>query len=327
MTPNARLRAPRDRTRKFRWPFARKRNRRVRPPSLVVPVAGREPTGTGETDAAPKKDPSGAQATVRPKPPRRKRPWIVLGLLVVAGGCVFGTHRFVTRSKHFVVRTLRFNPLRHVAAESLQARAGLALGGNLFSIDLNEIERKVLEEPWVKEAHARRELPSTIAVDVVEREATSVIALNTLYLADPRGVVFKRANPEEAASLPVVTGIERESYLGEPEQARAHVREALATVAAWGSARPALGEVHWDRLLGITVYTREGAVGVRLGRADDAATLNARLHRFDVVWAELAKSGERPRVIYLDNRARPDRVTVKLASPPVLPAAEGGKRT
>ena len=95
-----------------------------------------------------------------------------------------------------------------------------------------------------------------------------------------------------------------------------------ATRIMRGAGRPPLGEVHWDRSVGITLYTRD-AVGVRLGRNDD---LDLRLRRFDAVWAELAKTGEKPRVIYLDNRARPDRVTVKLASPPAPPAAEG-KRT
>ena len=73
--------------------------------------------------------------------------------------------------------------------------------------------------------------------------------------------------------------------------------------------------MHVDRLLGITAYTR-GGVGVRLGRPHDenGESLAKRLERFDAVWAALAETGERPRVIYLDNRARPDRVTVKLES-------------
>jgi hypothetical protein len=53
---------------------------------------------------------------------------------------------------------------------------------------------------------------------------------------------------------------------------------------------------------------------VRVGRVDD--TLPERLERFDLVWRELSQTGERPRFIYLDNRTRPDRVTVKLAQAP-----------
>jgi hypothetical protein len=39
-----------------------------------------------------------------------------------------------------------------------------------------------------------------------------------------------------------------------------------------------------------------------------------RLARLDAVLAALDVTGERPRLVYVDNRARPDRVTVKLAS-------------
>jgi cell division protein FtsQ len=250
----------------------------------------------------------------------RKARLPILGVLLVlstVGGVGYGATWLITHARHFAVRAIKFPPLQHVSDAELQARAGLAVGVNLFAVDLSEIERKVLEEPWVKEAHARRELPSTIAVDVSEREAACVVALGALYLADARGVVFKRANPDEAVGLPVVTGIERDAYLGEPEATRAHVREALEVAGAWSasSARPALGELHWDRTLGITVYTREGAVGVRLGRGETTVQRSARLRNFDIVWTALAERGEKPRMIYLDNRARPDRVTVKLTAP------------
>ena len=49
------------------------------------------------------------------------------------------------------------------------------------------------------------------------------------------------------------------------------------------------------------------------GRSVDD-TLGERLRRYDAVAQALREGGEEPRLIYVDNRARPDRVTVKLAS-------------
>jgi len=102
----------------------------------------------------------------------------------------------------------------------------------------------------------------------------------------------------------------------------------VAALAAWrggGGAgaheRAAVGEVHVDRIAGVTLYTERG-VGVRIGVIDD--TLAERLHRYDAVAAALAESGEEPRLVYVDNRARPDRVTVKLASAQL--SAHSGKR-
>jgi cell division protein FtsQ len=312
MMPHSRSNIRRDRTRRRLWPFGSRGNRRVRP--AATPVV---------------REPSGKQA--RPTRAREGEPshfwrglFFMVVTLAVLGAAGYGGHHLVTHARHFAVKTLKFPSLRHASEESLQARAALAMGVNLFSIDLSEVEHKVAEEPWVKEAHARRELPSTIVVDVVERDAACVVALNALYLADARGNVFKRANPDEAAALPVITGIERDSYLAEPDQSRAHVQEALTVALAWRTeaSRPALGELHWDKVAGVTAYTREGAVGVRLGRIGEAAELEARLRRFDVVWAALTESGEKPRLIYLDNRARPDRVTVKLSNPPKQDSAK-----
>jgi cell division protein FtsQ len=165
-------------------------------------------------------------------------------------------------------------------------------------------------------------LPSTLVIDVVERRARAVVVLSSLYLADGQAALFKRANTDEAAELPVVTGIDRERFLGDPEGTRGLVRSAIAVIDAWG-ARPALGEVHLDSTdfgAGVTLYTADTGLGVRLGRPEDPI-LPERLRRLDAVLAALARSGERARLVYLDNRARPDRVTVKLTR------AEGAARS
>ncbi len=305
------------------WPFRATRNRRVRPPSLNgISREPKPPTDSVETQT-PEREPSGRTRTQKAPSPaalerrqRTHRLTLAFGMLAAVAGAALGAQRFLTRSHHFAVRGLRFSPLKHVSSDVLQGRANVVLGSNLFAVDLDEVAREVAQEPWVERAHARRELPGTIAIDVVEREAACSVALGPLYLADAAGRVFKRANPDEAAALPVVTGLEREQYLAEPEQARALVREALAALGAWrtNAVRPALGELHVDKLLGVTVYTAQDAVGVRLGRVD--GTLADRLRRFDAVWRELARANEKPRLIYLDNRARPDRVTVKLQGAP-----------
>jgi cell division protein FtsQ len=165
----------------------------------------------------------------------------------------------------------------------------------------------------VARVHVRRELPSTVVLDVVEREAACAVALDAIYLADSDGSVFKRATPDEAAVTPVVTGIAREDYLAQPAEARALIRQGLQALAAWRATleRPPVGEVHVDRIAGVTLYTDRG-VGVRLGIVD--GTLPERLRRFDAVAEALQAGHEEPRFIYVDNRARPDRVTVKLAS-------------
>ena len=160
-------------------------------------------------------------------------------------------------------------------------------------------------------------------IDVVEREAACAVAFGALYLADADGNVFKRATPEEAAALPVVTGIAREDYVVEPERSREQLKQALRAIARLAARQtaargPPLGEVHVDRIAGVTVYTERG-IGVRLGVVDD--TLPARLRALSTPSPRRSTGGgEEARLVYVDNRARPDRVTVKLASAPIVGA-------
>jgi cell division protein FtsQ len=320
------------------WPFGRRRNRRVRkgpsradltPSDVIATVAQPSPERPERQSTAP---------TRLPPPPRpslwaRARAWLLRhrrGIVTASVGLVVGAGAwagrwYVTHAHHFQVQQVRVTPLHHVSAEALIARAAVPLGINLFSVDRDEVARNVSQEPWIARVKVRLELPATIMIDAVEREAACGVVLGALYLADSTGMVFKRATPDEAALYPVVTGIARDVYLGDPEHARADVRSALSAIAAW-NARPGaaergrLGEVHVDRVAGLTLYTDNG-VGVRLGAVDDSVPL--RLARLDAVMADLAQKGERPRLIYVDNRARPDRVTVKLASAAI--AAHSGK--
>ncbi|MGZ3405012.1 MAG: cell division protein FtsQ/DivIB, partial [Polyangia bacterium] len=261
MLPKARSRS----ARRSRWSiFGRRGNRRVRSSSPALPRPPRPPLWASAW---------GALVSWR-------RSLLVAGVGVALAAGAWAGRWYVTHARHFAVRTVHVSATAHVSADAIVARAQVPLGINLFAVDRAEVARAVSQEPWVARAHVRRELPSTLMIDVVEREAVITVAFGALYLADGEGNVFKRATPEEAVSLPVVTGLLREDYVSQPERAREQLRQALQAVAVWRakSDRPPLGEIHVDRIAGVTVYTDRG-VGVRLGVVDD--TLPVRLARFD----------------------------------------------
>ena len=303
MLPKARSRSARRRS----WSlFGQRGNRRVRHSTPAVPRPPRPPLWS----------------TVWGRLVAWRRSFLVAAVGMTLAASAWAGRWYVTHSRHFALTQVRVSPTVHVTADALVARANAPVGVNLFAINRDDVARAVSQEPWVARAHVRRELPSTLMIDVVEREPACTVAFGALYLADADGNVFKRATPEEAAGLPVVTGIARDDYVSEPEHAREELQQALRAIAAWRSAgtRPALGEVHVDRIAGVTLYTERG-IGVRLGVVDD--TLPARLARYDAVAGAL-EGGEEARLFYVDNRARPDRVTVKLASAP-QPAHSGSR--
>lgn len=259
---------------------------------------------------------------------------VLAPIIVLVGG--WGVRRWILHSPHFAVRQVRISPTIHTSADDLRARAAVPLGENLFSVDLDAVARDVQADPWVARARARRELPATIAVDVVEREPACVVSLGPLYLATTAGEVFKRASIDEAAAYPVITGVPRDGYVDDREATQALIREGLAVLSWWQepvtgwrgerlAPRPAIGEIHLDAALGVTLYTFERGVGIRLGRGDPTE-MHARLQAFDRVWQALLASKEQPRMILVDQRAQTGRVTVRLAPREVAKPAEDAIR-
>src|SRR5438552_957400 len=130
MMPKARPRQ----SRRFAWPFGRRRNRRVRPPSRDDLAAG------AAKGSKPAKGSNDGKARGANPVERRRRGWLLALVALAIAGAAVGAHHYVTRAPYFAVRALRFSPTKHVGADSLEARAGVALGTNLFRVDLAELE-------------------------------------------------------------------------------------------------------------------------------------------------------------------------------------------
>jgi cell division protein FtsQ len=301
--------------------FGPARNRRVR---SKTPGEGRAAPGAPPPPRPPLRARLGgaARACVRPLRVAGK----VLGAVLLAAALGVGGWagtRAIVSSPRFAVSEVRISATRHLAPAEVAAVVDVERGRNVFGVDLGRIERDLAAQPWVLRATARRELPGRIVVEVTEREPALLVELGGLYLCDRDGHVFKRAETSDTEGLVVVTGIERETYLRERERVEGQLRATLALLAAYTAApgRPALSEIHLAAT-GPTLYTLAGATAIRLSR-DDAA---GQLARFDVVWRALGQRQALARAIYLDNRTRPDRVTLRLDPEPGADGAADGER-
>jgi len=226
---------------------------------------------------------------------------LVLGLVgtLFFGGKLALAH--VMDSPRFALREVTVSPTSRVSEDEVLALARVEAGDRLLALDTDAIAARVAEHPWVAEARVSRQLPSGLNIEVTERRATAVALLGALYLLDDNGRPFKRATVAEADGLPVITGLERSTYVDHRQPAEAAYREALAIVAAWGKGanRPPLGEVNLSPRYGFTVFLLDGGAEIRLGRGDYDRKL-ARLDQiFEAVEANGA-DGSAVRVVHLD---------------------------
>jgi cell division protein FtsQ len=224
--------------------------------------------------------------------------------------------RHVVASPRFAVREVRIAATDHVPRDEVLALAGVAEGDKLLSIDTDLVAARVAGHPWVASARVRRELPSVLAIDVVERHAAAVAVLGGMYLIDAAGRPFKRATLQEAEGLILVTGLSRTQYAAFRDASEAAFREALQVLGqyrdATGAARPALSEIHIDPRYGFSLLLDEGGGEIRLGRGD----YPDKLERLDRIIGGLRTLGAhdpaRIRTVHLDGPHR-DRVPVRLA--------------
>ncbi|HVU52313.1 MAG TPA: FtsQ-type POTRA domain-containing protein [Polyangia bacterium] len=251
---------------------------------------------------------------------------VLATLACLAAAVVGGRHlvRHVVASPRFALREIRAEATLHVSHDDIVALAGVEPGAELLAIDTDAVAARVATHPWVQAVRVRRQLPSALAIDVVERRAAASALLGTLYLIDDSGRPFKRATLDEADGLPVITGVARDQYTLARVASEAAFREALALLALYraddelaaarragggAAARPALSEIHIDPRAGYSLVLYDGGGEVRLGRDD----WPAKLARLDEIFAALGPRGPAAlRAVHLEGPSH-DRIAVRLA--------------
>jgi cell division septal protein FtsQ len=261
-----------------------------------------------------------------------RRLWVLVKLLAALGalaGAVYAGRLGMARvvaSPRFALQQMRIGPATHLGRDQIVALAGVAAGDRLLALDTDVVAARLTKHPWIAAARVRRELPSTLVIDVTERRAAAVAVIGALYLIDEGGHAFKQATLDEADGLIVLTGVSRPAYVGVREASEAVFREAIGLYAAYRHpdslavarqtrshvSRPALSEIHIDPRNGFSLFLLDGGGEIRLGLGD----MSEKLARLDEVLNELGPRGIAAlRVMHLDGAAS-DRVPLRLAPPP-----------
>ncbi|MFV8755160.1 cell division protein FtsQ/DivIB [Nannocystaceae bacterium ST9] len=250
--------------------------------------------------------------------PLREREWprklgragLRLGLVVgVAWALLAGgreVYEYATTSSRFEVQHLVFEPTEHVDDETLRELLAIDPATNILSLDLDALSQRLTEHPWVAQASVTRNLPDTLAVEIVEHEAAAIVLAGRFYLVDEQGVPFKQLERGERDELPIITGIERDS-LRDPaarDRAVATIARGLEVLRLYQSKqRPRLGEVHLADDGSIVLYTANTGTQLHLGRDE----YEQRLARWDALRVALGERAERLAIVHLDHESKPDR--------------------
>jgi len=234
-------------------------------------------------------------------------------VLAASVGVAWGARRYITQSPRFAVRTVTVDGAHRRTATQVAAGGGVAVGKNIFALDLAQAGAMITQDPWIEKATVTRQLPSTITITVVEREAAALVVIGgELYVATRDGDLFKKVGAEDPSDLPIITGIL-------PAQVQTDRRGVVMTVkrvldVAEEAERNGLAKRYPIQELHLE---KDGALVVTIGREAIALALGQPPYRDKVEEAsrilnEVARRRANASVIFLDNDAHPERVVVRM---------------
>jgi cell division protein FtsQ len=145
---------------------------------------------------------------------RTLRRWSAFGVaLTIIGAALFqaGSHA-VERIKQrggFAVERIEVEGALRGGAASIRDRVGSYVGQNIVDLNLYDVADAAASDPWVLSASAKRVLPGTLHITVMERHPAAVALIDGAeYVVDATGYVVAPHRRGTFEHLPVLAGLD-----------------------------------------------------------------------------------------------------------------------
>jgi hypothetical protein len=236
-------------------------------------------------------------------------------LLVLGTACAtaYGGYRLALSSSQFALQKLDVSTSRRVSERQLLERAGITLGQNLLGVDVHAAEERLLGDPWIRSVRLVRQLPHTLRVELVEREALALASLDgDLFVVGADGEPFKAWQAGDPTDLPVLTGVTLEALARDRTGAIARLATGLSVLSHYErlpvSQQQPPQEVNLspDGAVVLSVGTR--GVSLHLGQGP----WPKKMLMVAEVMRTFESKRELPGVVFLDNALHPERVVVRM---------------
>jgi cell division protein FtsQ len=215
----------------------------------------------------------------------------VLVLMAVSGVFIF-IYDFFVQTTHFQARRIVITGQMRLTRQQVLNIAGIGPQVNILSVNLTTMRKRLLAEPWIKDAIIKRKIPSELSIHIREEIPLAVLALQNKqrYLINTSGQVFKRQKKSDAIDLPLVTGLTA-ADLPVPHVKRTDSFQAVMTLFRLGEKKNSplplkeIKKISLDREIGITVFTEKKNRTIKLGfghypkKIDVLGQLMARLRK------------------------------------------------
>lgn len=128
-------------------------------------------------------------------------------VLILLAALVGGLWWYFRHSELFTVEEIEVVNSHVYSPEEIIEMAGIETGGNIFPLDSAAAREAIIRHQDFREAHVRKIFPSTVRIEVMEREPRARVIFGQYYTIDEEGVVLGPKKSSSERNLPAIRGL------------------------------------------------------------------------------------------------------------------------
>jgi len=139
----------------------------------------------------------------------------------VLGTLLFGVFIFRVSANFMIISEIKVTGNHYLDREEVLSGAGLHNGMNLFRLDLDGVDKRLRQNPWIREAFLKKQFPYTLMIRIKEATPEALLSLHgRLFLIDNEGNVLQEIKDKVNRFLPVINIDPEKDHKGFKESLR-----------------------------------------------------------------------------------------------------------
>lgn len=128
-------------------------------------------------------------------------------LLLSVYGIYRGGNYLMYRTGFFKVEKVVVSGNQYIAEKDILAAAKIDSGQAMYKLDILKLSGELLKNPYFRGVSVTRVMPSTIMIDVQEREPVLYLVDKSIFMVDEQSVILKKLPAMPMGKSPFVTGL------------------------------------------------------------------------------------------------------------------------
>lgn len=134
------------------------------------------------------------------------RTWFKLFIVILL---LVSALMFALSSELFSLKSIYVTGNKTITKNDIINLSHLQYGKNLFKVNKKKIVKSIFQNPKIKAVRIKRILPSSVSIDIIEREAIAIIPYLGSYLnIDDEALIIAVTGLSKETDIPIIEGFE-----------------------------------------------------------------------------------------------------------------------